>query len=148
MTIRYDKKKDQIIVIIGRQTDEPYEVEGGDFTAFIDEDDNLVKFTIANGSRFIAQALATGISVENISVTPPKNEMVWYDVDSSMISAFGYNEAEQILEVAFNSTGVYRYFDVPFEIFDGLRNASSKGSYMRDMIIDMYDYEKKRGRSR
>ncbi|MBI1878439.1 MAG: KTSC domain-containing protein [Chloroflexi bacterium] len=74
--------------------------------------------------------------------------MVWYDADSSMISAFGYDEAERILEVAFHNTGVYRYYDVPKNVFEGLRDASSKGSYIRNMIIDMYPYEKKRGRSR
>jgi hypothetical protein len=29
-----------------------------------------------------------------------------------------------------------------------LRDAPSKGSYIRNMIMDMYPYEKKRGRSR
>ncbi len=72
--------------------------------------------------------------------------MIWHDADSSMISAFGYNEAEGILDVAFHRTGVYRYFDVPLHVFEGLRDASSQGSYMRSMIIDMYGYEKKRGR--
>ena len=65
-----------------------------------------------------------------------------------MISAFGYNEATQQLDVAFHRTGVYSYFNVPQDVFEGLRDASSQGSYMRSMIIDMYPYEKKRGRSR
>jgi hypothetical protein len=70
------------------------------------------------------------------------------DADSSMISAFGYDEAEGILEVAFHRTGVYRYYDVPLHVFEGLRDAESKGRYMRGHIIDMYPWEKKRGRSR
>jgi len=73
--------------------------------------------------------------------------MVWYDADSSMISAFGYDEAEVILEVAFHRTGVYRYYDVPLHVFEGLRDAESKGRYMRGYIIDVYPWEKSRGRS-
>ncbi len=73
-----------------------------------------------------------------------KQKPVWEDVDSSMISAFKYDETAEILDVMFNKTGIYRYFDVPLDVVEGLRESSSKGSYMRSMIIDMYDYEKKR----
>jgi hypothetical protein len=149
MKIDYRKDQDTLIVTLKMRLDETFEVEGGDFTAAIDEEDNLVQITIAQASRFISQAIAAGVQVEAVlPVQPSQSGMIWYDADSSMISAFGYNEAEQILEVAFHRTGVYRYYDVPKRVFEGLRDASSKGSYMRDMIIDMYDYEKKRGRSR
>ena len=66
----------------------------------------------------------------------------WEDVDSSMISAFKYDPEAQTLDVIFNRTGQYRYFDVPPDAVQGLREASSKGSYMRHAIIDMYYYEK------
>ena len=62
-------------------------------------------------------------------------------VDSSMIYALGYDEEAQILEVVFKRTGVYRYSNVPKEVYEGLMQADSKGSYMRDMIIDMYPSE-------
>lgn len=63
---------------------------------------------------------------------------VWEDVDSSMITAFKYHPESQQLDVIFNRTGIYTYFDVPADIVAGLRKASSKGSYMRYAIIDMY----------
>jgi hypothetical protein len=66
----------------------------------------------------------------------------WEDADSSMISAFRYDPEEQTLEVLFNRTGRYTYYDVPADVVEGLREASSKGSYMRSMIIDMYAYDK------
>ncbi len=66
----------------------------------------------------------------------------WEDVDSSMISAFKYNPASKELDVVFNRTGVYRYFDVPQDVIDDFREASSKGSFMRYAIIDMFGYEK------
>lgn len=57
-----------------------------------------------------------------------------------MIAAFRYDETERVLEVVFCRTGVYVYFNVPPEVVEGLRNAPSKGSYMREMIIDFYPY--------
>ena len=65
-------------------------------------------------------------------------------VDSSMIYAVGYDEEAQILEVVFKRTGVYRYRDVPKKVYEGLLKSDSKGSYMRDMIIDMYPTEQLR----
>jgi hypothetical protein len=61
--------------------------------------------------------------------------------DSSMIDAFGYDEEQQVLEVVFKRNGVYRYRDVPKAVYEGLLNADSKGSYMRDLIIDKYPTE-------
>jgi hypothetical protein len=66
------------------------------------------------------------------------------NVDSSMISALGYDEQQQVLEVVFKPSGMYRYRNVPKEIYQQLLNADSKGSYMREMIIDMYPTERVR----
>jgi hypothetical protein len=149
MIFRYNKDKDILAVVVRQHSDETFDFEGGDFVAVVDEDDDLVEITITNASRFVSEALAAGVKAETSSTDQPKKSgMVWYDADSSMISAFGYDEAEQVLDVAFHNTGVYRYCDVPKNVFEGLRDASSKGSYIRNMIIDMYDHEKKRGRSR
>jgi TFIIF-interacting CTD phosphatase-like protein len=65
-------------------------------------------------------------------------------VDSSMISAFGYDEQQQVLEVSFKRTGVDRYHNVPKEVYQQLLEAASKGNYMRDLIIDMYPTERVR----
>ena len=65
-------------------------------------------------------------------------------VDSSMIYAVGYDEEAQILEVVFKRTGVYRYHNVPKDVYEGLLASDSKGSYMRNMIIDMYPAEQLR----
>jgi hypothetical protein len=69
-------------------------------------------------------------------------------VESSMISAVGYDEESQTLEVVFNTGGVYRYFDVPKDVYEGLLAAESKGRYMRANIIDVYPYTKGRGKRR
>lgn len=63
-------------------------------------------------------------------------EMV--DVESSMISAVGYDAASEELEVVFNSGKTYRYTGVPQEVYDGLLAAESKGQYMRASVIGVY----------
>lgn len=69
-------------------------------------------------------------------------------VDSSMVSAVGYDGNEKTLYVEFVNTGyVYAYYEVPEKEFQDLLKASSIGSYMRNNIFDFYDYSKvKRGR--
>lgn len=67
--------------------------------------------------------------------------MELHSVDSSMIQAFGYDAEAQMLLVIFNSGKTYRYFQVPPDIYEGLLEADSKGSYLRDLVIDQYPYE-------
>lgn len=64
------------------------------------------------------------------------------EVESSMVHAVGYDEESQILEVVFNSGGIYRYFNVPEEIYEGLLEAESKGRYMHANVIDLYPYKR------
>ena len=59
-------------------------------------------------------------------------------VESSMISAVAYDDAARELLVIFNSGKTYVYSNVPREVYDGLLRANSKGSYMKDFVIDMY----------
>lgn len=69
-------------------------------------------------------------------------------VDSSMISAIGYDEEEKILYAEFvNTAKIYAYDGVTEEEFKDLKNASSVGRYMRDNILDFYTgYQVRRGR--
>lgn len=54
-------------------------------------------------------------------------------VSSSNLVAVGYDHASQTLRVQFNS-GTYDYFFVPVHLYQGLLNASSKGSYLDTYI--------------
>lgn len=76
--------------------------------------------------------------------TKNKKEPAWEEVDSSMISAFRYDESKHNLEVKFQNTDTYRYLNVPVEVVEGLRQAESKGSYMQSMVIDVYPNRIKR----
>lgn len=65
-------------------------------------------------------------------------------VDSSMISAVGYDQELLELTVLFNSGQTYVYQEVPPEIYAGLMAASSKGQYMRAHILDIFPYRRQR----
>jgi hypothetical protein len=63
-------------------------------------------------------------------------------VDSSMLTAVGYDESTKELEAVFRSGAVWRYRGVSKKVYRELLAASSKGSYMRSCIIGMYsDYQ-------
>ena len=58
---------------------------------------------------------------------------------STAISRAEYNAASGTLTLWFvESGGPYDYYGVPQQIFDGLCNAGSKGSYFNTYIRDRY----------
>ncbi|ACM58352.1 hypothetical protein HALDL1_03820 [Halobacterium sp. DL1] len=65
-------------------------------------------------------------------------------VSSSNLRSVGYNQDDQILEIEFNSGGVYRYFSVPANIHTDLMNASSHGKCFHSNIKNVYQYEQVR----
>jgi hypothetical protein len=62
-------------------------------------------------------------------------------VSSSNLSSVGYDEEDRVLEIEFNSGGVYQYYDVPPRIYEELMDASSHGSYFHREIKDNYRYD-------
>ena len=62
-------------------------------------------------------------------------------VSSSNLSSVGYDQTNQVLEIEFNSGGVYQYFDVPKPIHQELMNAASHGKYFHRNIKDNYSYD-------
>ena len=66
-------------------------------------------------------------------------------VDSSMVHAVGYDAEAEELEVIFTSGKIYRYRDVPADVYDRLLKADSKGQFMNAFVIDVYpDYQVRR----
>ena len=61
---------------------------------------------------------------------------------SSNIYKIGYDKDTEILELEFNNGGVYQYFDVPEDIFQGLKSAPSHGKYAHSNIFGYYNYER------
>lgn len=67
--------------------------------------------------------------------------MDWIDTpESSNIARFGYDEPNCVLKVEFKNGGLYDYFDVPEDVFEGMRNAPSKGQYLAQQVKGTYRY--------
>lgn len=62
-------------------------------------------------------------------------------VSSSNLAEVGYNPDKEILEIKFEDGGVYRYFNVPMEVYESLMSAKSHGSFFHSNIRGIYDYK-------
>ncbi|MCE9565509.1 MAG: KTSC domain-containing protein [Planctomycetes bacterium] len=60
-------------------------------------------------------------------------------VESSMLSAIGYDAEAKELVAVFRSGGTWRYRGVPQETYEGLLVASSKGSYMHAHVLNVFE---------
>ena len=63
-------------------------------------------------------------------------------VKSSHVSELGYDVPSRTLEVAFHDHSLYRYFDVPIEVFGEFMAAKSKGTFFHDRILKVFEYER------
>lgn len=63
-------------------------------------------------------------------------------VSSNDIFSIGYNSFSNILEIEFNSGGIYQYFEVPNNIYTSLMSASSHGKFFHRYIKNIYRYRK------
>jgi hypothetical protein len=60
--------------------------------------------------------------------------------ESSTIMRIGYDNVSQIMTVEFKNSGTYNYFDVQPHMFEGIRNAPSKGQYLAQQVKGTYRY--------
>lgn len=61
-------------------------------------------------------------------------------VESASVASVGYAVDVRTLEVEFRSGAVYRYFDVPAEIYGGFVVARSKGAYFSSAVKGQFGY--------
>lgn len=73
-----------------------------------------------------------------------KKEIKKHLVQSSNIEWVGYDDKKQDMYVGFLNGSVYRYYNVPKNVFDGLLNAGSHGRYFWVKIRRNNAYEYKR----
>lgn len=67
--------------------------------------------------------------------------MEWLQTpESSNIAQIAYDEANQVLKIEFKNGSLYDYFDVPENVYEGMRNAPSKGQYLAQKIKGIYRY--------
>jgi KTSC domain len=62
----------------------------------------------------------------------------WVSLSSSVLSAALWEGTSETLLLRFNSGRTYPYHDVPYEVWDGLYNASSHGKYYNRFIKGQY----------
>lgn len=72
----------------------------------------------------------------------PKDSFDMKDVDSSMINKVGYDSESETLQIEYNSTALYQYFDVPKSVFDDLFSKESIGKYAHKNIRFNYEFVK------
>lgn len=67
--------------------------------------------------------------------------MNWIETpESSNISRIGYDEDSQVLYVEFKNGSTYQYFDVPETVFEQMKAAPSKGSFVAQVLKGTYRY--------
>ena len=66
-------------------------------------------------------------------------------VESSLLARAAYEARESFLQLEFRDGAIYRYFDVPADVYDDLLAADSKGSYFNKQIRARFHYLLLRG---
>ena len=85
------------------------------------------KITRRAAIRGIAGSLFLGLPA--VRITAQENEITRQPVQSSVLAAAGYDAKRRRLEIEFHSGAIYRYLEVPQEIFRRLLAAESKGQF-------------------
>ena len=68
-------------------------------------------------------------------------------VESSVLASVGYDVKLRLLEIEFHSGAIYRYLEVPEEIFRRLLAAESKGQFFGAAIRDKFRSERVKPRT-
>ena len=67
--------------------------------------------------------------------------MEWIDTPhSSNVARFAYDESNQVLKVEFKNGTVYDYYDIPENVFHGMRGAPSAGQYLAQNVKSRFRY--------
>lgn len=63
-------------------------------------------------------------------------------VESRNIASIGFHAELRVLEIEFRNRALYRYFEVPHAIFEGMQKAESKGRYFSQRIRGRFAYHR------
>ena len=66
------------------------------------------------------------------------------DVDSAVIKDSGYAPLSNTLEIQFQNGSIYQYFDVPLQVYEDLKAASSQGQFFNANVRNAYQYRRVR----
>ncbi|WP_341526037.1 KTSC domain-containing protein [Nostoc sp. UHCC 0302] len=84
-------------------------------------------------SEIVSQTPELPFAEEPIAMLP---------ISSSMASAVGYDDDEQILQVEFQSGAVYQYSGVELDTWEDLQSADSIGRYFNEEIKGRYECDR------
>lgn len=79
---------------------------------------------------------------ENDSVVTNETQNNWVTLDSSFIHGVSYDRFKEQLHVSFSSTGLWVYEGVPLEVYYGIVNADSPGSYYNYNVRGRFEAHK------
>lgn len=63
-------------------------------------------------------------------------------VQSTNILSIGYDAESQTLEVEFQKSGIYQYYNVPQHVHEELMAAPSKGQFLNVYVTKGYPYSR------
>lgn len=63
---------------------------------------------------------------------------------STVIASIKYDPGKEILRVIFRSGSIYDYKNVPESVYNAMRTAPSKGTFLNTQIKGNYNYEKRK----
>lgn len=69
-------------------------------------------------------------------------EMKRIAVNSTVLASVGYLKGKKLLEIEFNSGGIYDYTGVPKWEYEALMHAESHGKYFTSRIRNEYSYKR------
>jgi hypothetical protein len=64
------------------------------------------------------------------------------EVKSKAVNWVRYDDVTKSLEVEFASSSLYRYFDVPRDVYEWLLKVESKGKFVNRLVKEKYRYER------
>jgi hypothetical protein len=62
---------------------------------------------------------------------------------SSVVAKMSYNAEQEKLTIIYTSGSVYVYKEVPYNVYDRMRAAKSKGKFLNEFIKNNYEFEAK-----
>lgn len=65
-----------------------------------------------------------------------------HPVDASQLVSVGYDNETESMYIEFKQGLVYKYFEVPVNVFNNLKNSSSPGRFFMSSVRQYYDYSK------
>lgn len=66
----------------------------------------------------------------------------WKAVESSLFACAAYRPEVRQLYLRFREGRIYRYFDVPVEVYEAFLAAESKGRYFSSHIRNVFQYQR------